>query len=56
MAIEVRQVTIKSVISAAPAEPIGASTPTHESERIKEEILAECRQMVLEILRAERER
>ena len=56
MAIEVRQITIRSFVSAEPNEDRNTSGPSQDSERIKGEILAECREMVLEMIRTERER
>jgi hypothetical protein len=55
MAIEVRQVTIKSVVSDDRADrPVPDSGK--DREIMKKEILAECRQIVIDIMRAERER
>jgi hypothetical protein len=55
MAIEVRQITIKSFVSGGGAEE-SAPLSQQNTERIREEILAECRRMVLELMRADRER
>jgi len=55
MAIEVRQVTVRSTVNAGPQRE-SVSGPRQDPERIKEEILAECRRLILEIMRAERER
>jgi hypothetical protein len=54
MAIEVRQITIRSVVGGAQAEPATPANP--DPERMREEILSECRRMVLDVIRAERER
>jgi hypothetical protein len=54
MAVEVQELTIKSTVSA---ESGGCKSPDNsESEKLKETILADCRQMLLDLLRAERER
>lgn len=55
MAIEVRQVTVRSTVQPG-EDREAAAPPRHEPERMKEEILAECRRMVLEMMRSERER
>jgi hypothetical protein len=55
MAIEVRQVTVKSVVSDD-REDRRVAVAERDREIIKKEILTECRQIVLEIMRAERER
>ncbi len=57
MSIEVRQISIHSRVGV----PDKADSRTlrdreRERERLKEEILAECRQMMLELLRTDRER
>ncbi|WP_420238184.1 DUF5908 family protein [Telmatobacter bradus] len=55
MAIEIRQLTIKS--SVAVEKEKGASLSSkQERERLKKEILSECRQMMLDMMRQERER
>ena len=60
MTIEVRQMLIKStVLPEGATEPrAGGGKPgTAEiKEEIKEEILADCKQLILEILRGEAER
>ena len=56
MAIEVRQVTIKSVVASGKDEEKNAPDWRQEEERIKDEILSECRQMMHELMRANRER
>lgn len=54
MTIEVRQLIIRSqVVSAPPAAP---ALPAKEMERLRQQILAECRAIVAEQLRQARER
>jgi hypothetical protein len=55
MAIEVRQLTIRSFVSTE-RENETAQASRQETERMKEQILSECRQMMLELIRADRER
>ena len=55
MAIEIRQLTIHSQVSARAEEPRQALAK-RELEEFKEQFLPECRQMVMEMIRAERER
>ena len=55
MAIEVRQITVKSVVSATGEERV-PSLSSHDEEQLKQEILSECRQMLLELIKAEKER
>jgi hypothetical protein len=55
MTIEIRQVTIKSFVTGNGEE----KSPAHsrqDAERMKEEILSECRELIHEFLRAHRER
>ncbi len=54
MSIEVRQLTIKSFV--APQQEKEEMLSKREWERMKEELLAECRRMVADMLRSERER
>jgi len=54
MAIEVRQMTIKAFVSAT-SEPESGSGSQPEAERLKEKILSECRQLVLQLMREDRE-
>ncbi len=54
MSIEVRQISIRSQVTIPESKKASLSEP--EWNRMKEEILSECRQMILELLRAERER
>jgi hypothetical protein len=55
MAIEVRQMTIRSFV-AGDGEEERESLSRQETERLREEILTECRRMVLELMHADRER
>lgn len=55
MTIEIRQLTVHSQVSARAEEPRRALS-RREIEALKERLLPECRQMVLELIRAERER
>ena len=56
MTIEVRQMTIKSTVQ----QNTGAGQDTMNSyvdvENIREEILADCRRLIIELLRERRER
>lgn len=54
MTIEVRQLIIRSqVVTAPPAPP---ALPAKDLERLRQQILAECRALVAEQLRQPRER
>jgi len=55
MAIEVRQVIVNSIVSA-PGDQDSPSVRRREADKLKDQILPECRRIVLELLRAERER
>jgi hypothetical protein len=55
MAIEIRQLTVKSSVSSQ-QEKEKPSFSKQERERLKREILSECRQMLLEMMRLEQER
>jgi hypothetical protein len=55
MAIEVRQLTVKSNVSSA--EPrLKLQLPERERERLKRELLAESREAMKDMLRLEQER
>jgi hypothetical protein len=58
MTIEVRQMVIRSTVGADPAQAEGRrpALPPGELERIKEEILAECRRWMTDKLQEARER
>lgn len=55
MSIEVRQISIRSQV-VVPESKSTSSLTDADWNRMKEEILSECRQMLLQMLRAERER
>jgi hypothetical protein len=55
MAIEIRQLTVTSNVSSTePGQKV--QFPGRERERLKQEMLMECRETMLEMLRLERER
>ena len=56
MTIEVRQMQINSTVLEEGSIETNDSQATPDYEEIKGQILAECRQLIVEILRAERER
>jgi hypothetical protein len=56
MPIEVRQITIRSLVGPEEKKPSSAALSERDWDAVKKEILSECRQMVLEMLRTERER
>ncbi len=58
MTIEVRQMVIRSTVGADPSQAEGRRPvlPAGELERIKEEILAECRRWMTDKLQEARER
>lgn len=55
MAIAVRQMVIRSTVQAS-EPPRQDHKPAVDGERLREEILAECRQLVREALRDRQER
>ena len=55
MSIEVRQLLIRSQVTPAPAPPAPAMTP-RDLQRLREQLLAECRAWLADRLRAQRER
>lgn len=55
MSIEVRQLLIRSQVTPAPAPPPAALAP-RELQRLREQLLAECRTWLAERLRAQQER
>ena len=55
MTIEVRQMQINSTVLEEGSIETNESQAAPDYEEIKEQILAECRQLIVEILRAERE-
>ncbi len=56
MAIEVRQLLIKSTVLQEQGSGKNGSNAPADLQEIKEDILAECRQLLLEMLREEQER
>jgi hypothetical protein len=58
MTIEVRQLLIRSQVNTAPASPAPADRADREREweRVKEEVLAECKAWLAQKLLAARER
>ncbi|OWQ45375.1 hypothetical protein CDL60_19120 [Roseateles noduli] len=55
MSIEVRQLLIRSQVTPAPASPAPTVSP-RDLQRLREQLLAECRTWLTERLRAQRER
>ncbi|WP_431046476.1 DUF5908 family protein [Roseateles sp. L2-2] len=55
MAIEVRQLLIRSQVTPAPAPP-APTMSQRDLQRLREQLLAECRTWLTERLRAQRER
>jgi hypothetical protein len=55
MSIEVRQLLIRSQVTPAPAPPAPAIAP-RDLQRLREQLLAECRAWLADRLRAQRER
>lgn len=55
MSIEVRQLLIRSQVTPAPATA-PAAIPPRELQRLREQLLAECRAWLAERQRAQRER
>jgi hypothetical protein len=55
MAIEVRQITIRSVVSPE-LDGRALSPSAYETKKLREDILRECRRLVRELMRADRER
>ena len=55
MSIEVRQLLIRSQITPAPVHA-PAAIPPRELQRLREQLLAECRAWLAERLRTQRER
>lgn len=56
MGIEVRQLLIRSQVNVASAAPARPALSAAELQRLRQQLLAECRQAVAEQLRARRER
>lgn len=55
MSIEVRQLLIRTQVTTAPAPPPAAVAP-RELQRLREQLLAECRAWLAERQRMQRER
>ncbi|MCE4554323.1 DUF5908 family protein [Roseateles cellulosilyticus] len=55
MSIEVRQLLIRSQITPA-VPPAPAAIPPRELQRLREQLLAECRTWLIERLRTQQER
>ncbi|MGA2889698.1 MAG: DUF5908 family protein [Terracidiphilus sp.] len=55
MAIEIRQLTVKSSVSSQEKKE-KPSFSQQDRDRLKREILSECRQMLFEMMRLQRER
>lgn len=56
MTIEVKQLQINSTVTSNLDPTDGLSNAHVDIESVREEILAECRRMIREVLRSERER
>ena len=56
MTVEVRQLQIKSSVLQKDSMETKGSDPYHDLEELKEDILFECRQLFIELLREEQER
>lgn len=56
MAIEVKQLVIKSTVASNDVAEKKASDPCQALEGTKEDILAECKQLIIEMLCEKRER
>ncbi len=56
MTIEVRQLQIKSSVLKTDGMETKGSDLFHDLEELKEDILLECRQMLIEMLRQKEER
>ncbi len=56
MTIEVRQLLVKSTVTQRIEADGERSVESCDTEELKAEILAECREMVLELLRTRKER
>ena len=56
MSIEVRQLLIRSQVTAVQAAPTRTSVPAPELQRLREQLLAECKAWLAERLQSPRER
>ena len=56
MPVEVRQMLVKSTVQREPDDAEEKSPHPPDLEELKAEVLAECRQLILDTLRERRER
>lgn len=56
MGIEVRQLLIRSQVNVAPAAPPRAALSSADLQRLREQLLAECRSLIARQLQAHKER
>jgi len=56
MTIEVRQILIKASVTKRPGDETRRDEALPNSEALKQDILEACRNLVLEVLREEKER
>ncbi len=56
MGIEVRQLLIRSQVNVAPAAPQRQGMSTADLQRLREQLLAECRSLIARQLQAQKER
>ncbi|WP_157597946.1 MULTISPECIES: DUF5908 family protein [unclassified Rhizobacter] len=56
MSIEVRQLLIRSQVQAAPVVPQRQGLASAELQRLREQLLAECKAWLVQQLRSQRER
>ena len=56
MTIEVKQLQIRSTVAPEVAQAARGQRSSVDLEGIKDDLLAECRRLIQELLRAERER
>jgi hypothetical protein len=56
MSIEVRQLLIRSQVHAAPVVPARQAVSSAELQRVREQVLSDCKAWLAQQLRAQRER
>ncbi len=56
MAIEVKQLVVKSTVDKGGDKKAKAGDPCYDMEQVKREILAECRDLFVELLQEHKER
>jgi hypothetical protein len=56
MPVEVRQMLVKSTVQREPDDREERSAEAPDFEELKADLLAECRQLILDTLREQRER